>query len=127
MASKLFQKNMTVILAPIQLDFGTEAAAHATRRFLRDMQPGQALLKLDFVNTFNAISKDEIVSTFRQELPELYPFISTCYISSSHLYFDEFLINSEEGAQQSDPLQDPLLFCAVAQKLARLMKSMLNS
>ena len=120
---------MTATLAPIQLGFGvkqgTEAAAHAARRFLRDMPPGQALLKLDFVNAFNAISRDEILRTFREELPELYPFISTCYSSSSHLCFDEFLISSEEGAQQGDPL-GPLLFCAAAQKLARLMKSKLN-
>ena len=128
-ASKLVQEKMTAKLAPIQLGFGvkqgTEAAAHAARRFLRDMPPGQALLKLDFVNAFNAISRDEILRTFREELPELYPFISTCYSSSSHLCFDEFLISSEEGAQQGDPL-GPLLFCAAAQKLARLMKSKLN-
>ena len=40
-ASKLVQEKMTAKLAPIQLGFGvkqgTEAAAHAARRFLRDM------------------------------------------------------------------------------------------
>jgi hypothetical protein len=61
---------------------GTEAAA---RRFLRELQPGQALLKLDVVNAFNAISRDELLRTSREELPELYPFILTCYSSSSHL------------------------------------------
>ena len=128
-ASKSVQAKMATKLAPIQLGFGvkqgTEAAAHAARRFLWDMQPGQALLKLDFVNAFNAISREEILRTLREELPELYPFISTCYSSSSHLCFDEFLITSDEGAQQGDPL-GPLLFCAAAQKLARLMKSTLN-
>ena len=116
---------MAAKLALIQLGFGvkpgTEAAAHAARRFLRDLKPEQALLKLDFVNPFNTISREEILHTLRQELPELYPFISTCYSSSPHLCFGEFLISSDEGAQQGDPL-GPLLFCAAAQKLARLMK-----
>jgi hypothetical protein len=128
-ASKSVQEKMAAKLAPIQLGFGvkqgTEAAAHAARRFLQDMQPGQALLKLDFVNAFNAISRDEILHTFQSDLPELYPFISTCYSSPSHLCFGEFLISSAEGVQQGDPL-GPLLFCAAAQKLARLMKSQLN-
>ena len=99
-ASKLVQETMTAKLAPIQLGFGVkqskEAAAHAARRFLRDLQPEQALLKLDFVNSFNTISKEEILHTLRQELPEPYPFISTCYGSSSHLCFGEFLISSDE-------------------------------
>ena len=67
---------MAAQLAPIQLGFGvkqgTEAAAHAARRFLRDLQPGQALLKPDFVNAFNTISK-EILQTLREE-----------YLSSTH-------------------------------------------
>jgi len=128
-ASKLVQEKMAAKLAPIQLGFGvkqgTEAATHAAHRFLRDLRPGQALLKLDFVNAFNTISREEILHTLREDLPELYPFISTCYSSSSHLCFGESLISSDEGAQQGDPL-GPLLFCAAAQKLARLMKSMLN-
>jgi len=116
-------------LAPIQLGFGvkqgTEAAAHAARRFLQDMPPGQALLKLDFFNAFNTISRDEILHTFQEVLPELYPFILTCYNSPSHLCFCEFLISSAEEVQQGDPL-GPLLFCAAAQKMANLMKSQLN-
>jgi len=89
------------------------------------MPPGQALLKLDFVNAFNTISRDEILHTFQEVLPELYPFILTCYNSPSDLCFGEFLISSAEGVQQGDPL-GPLLFCVAAQKMANLMKSQLN-
>ena len=74
-ASRLVQETMAAKLAPIQLGFGvkqgTEAAANAARRFLRDLLPGQALLKLDFVNPFNTISREEILHTVREELPEL--------------------------------------------------------
>ena len=115
---------MAAKLVPIQLWFGvkqgTEGAAHAARRFLRDLQPGQALLKLNFDNA----SVEKKSSKLWGGVPELYPFISTCYSSSSHLCFGEFLISSDEGAQQGDPLGPllKLLFCAAAQKLARLMK-----
>ena len=82
-------------------------------------------MKLDFVNAFNAISRDEILCIFREELPELYLFIITCYSASSHLCFGDFRISSEEGAQQGDPL-GPLSFCLTAYKLAKSMKSQLN-
>jgi len=82
-------------------------------------------LKLDFVNAFNTISRDEILHTFQEVLPELYPFILICYNSPSHLCFGEFLISSAKGVQQGDPL-GPLLFCVAAQKMANLMKSQLN-
>ena len=65
---------------------------------------GQALLKLDFVNAFNAICVMSFLRTVHDELPELFQFISTCYDSASHLCFGEFLISSGEGAQQGDPL-----------------------
>ena len=112
-------------MAPTQLGFGvkqgTEAAVHATRRFLQDMQPGQALLKLDFANAFNAISRDVILRTVHDELPELFPFITTCYNSSSHLCFGDFLISSDEGAQQGDPL-GPLVFCAASLKTGQILE-----
>ena len=97
-AAKCVQVKMAVKMAPTQLGYGvrqgTEAAAHAARRFLEDMGPGQALLKLDFVNAFNAISRDVILRNVYDELPELFQFISTCYDSASHLCFGEFLISS---------------------------------
>ena len=87
--------------------------------------PGQAVLKLDFKNAFNAISRDEMIRTIHDIIPELFQFVSTCYSSSSHLCFGNFLISSEEGVQQGDPL-GPLLFCATSLRLAKLMKSELN-
>ena len=128
-ASKLVQEKMTAKMAPTQLGFGvkqgTEAAAHATRRFLQQLRQGQALLKLDFVNAFNAISRDEMLRVVSDELPELFNYISTCYSSASHLCFGDFLISSEEGVQQGDPL-GPLLFCAASLNLAKSLKAELN-
>jgi hypothetical protein len=128
-AVKIVRETMASRLAPTQLGFGvrmgTEAAAHAARRFLSDLEPGKALLKLDFCNAFNALKRDYILQTVREELPELYPFVVTCYANGTLLSFGENLIKSEEGAQQGDPL-GPLLFCAATFKLAKSMKSEMN-
>ena len=83
------------------------------------------MMKLDFVNAFNSISRDEILRVINEELPELYPFVSTCYSSTTHLIFGDFVIDSDEGAQQGDPL-GPLLFCTAMLKLAKMLKTELN-
>jgi len=107
-AAKYVQEKMAVKMAPTQLGFGvkqgTEAAAHAARSFLHDIMSGQALLKLDFVNAFNAISRDDMLTTVSDEIPELYLFVSTCYSSASHLCFGDFLISSDEGFSKVIPL-----------------------
>ncbi len=128
-AARSVQEKMSAKMAPTQLGFGvkqgTEAAAHAARCFLLNLRPGQALLKLDFVNAFNSLSRNDILQTIYDDLPELFPFISSCYSAGSHLSFGDFILESEEGAQQGDPL-GPLVFCASSLKLAKLLKSELN-
>jgi hypothetical protein len=95
---KVVQEKVAAKMAPIQLGFGvkrvTEASAHAVRRFSQNIRPGQAVLKLDFKNALNAISRDEMIRTIHDILPELFQFVST-YYSSSHLCFGNFLISSE--------------------------------
>jgi hypothetical protein len=93
-AARILQERMAAVMALTQLGFGvkqgTEAAAHAAHRYLQEMQSGQAVLKLDFVNAFNALSRDEMLRVVYSELPELFPFVSTCYSSASHLCFGDF-------------------------------------
>jgi len=120
---------MAAKMAPTQLGFGvkqgTEATAHAARCYLLNLLPSQAILKLDFVNAFNSLSHNEILQTFYDDLPELFPFISSCYSAESHLSFGDFIIESEEGTQQGDPL-GPLVLSASSLKLVKLLKSELN-
>ena len=54
--------DMAALLAPRQLGYGVrggaEAAVHAARSFLSDMDPDAAMVKLDFSNAFNSIRRD---------------------------------------------------------------------
>jgi len=42
---------------------GAEALAHAARCYINNLSPGEAFLKIDFTNAFNAISRDEVFSS----------------------------------------------------------------
>ena len=96
-------------LAPLQLGSGmkqgAEAAAHAARCYINNLSPGEAFLKIDFTNAFNAISRDEVFSSSEEYTPELLPFINVCYGQPSFLLYGESVIMSEQGLQQSDPLR----------------------
>jgi Reverse transcriptase (RNA-dependent DNA polymerase) len=78
---KVVQEKMAAKMAPVQLGFGvkrgTEASAHAVRRFLQNIGPGQAVLQMDLKNAFNAISRDEMIRITHDILPETFQFVST--------------------------------------------------
>ena len=69
--------------------------------------------------------RDAVFKAINELLPELYPFVHMCYANASLLNFGEFLLMSDEGAQQGDPL-GPLMFCASALKLTKRMESEFN-
>jgi len=121
---------MTAQFLPVQLGFGvpraTEGIVHAARRYIADLQPGQGVLKLDFNNAFNTVRRDAMFDSVHEQMPELYPFVYMCYSTASLLSFGEHLLQSDEGAQQGDPI-GPLLFCSSSLKLARSMKSEFNA
>jgi hypothetical protein len=88
-ACKTVNLRVASLLASKQLVFGvkqgSEAAAHAVRRFAKNLVPGMAMLKLNFLNAFNSIHRDDMMQPVRHTIPELLYFISTCYERSSHL------------------------------------------
>ena len=128
-ACKAVSAKMVPNLQPVQIGFGipraTEAAAHAARAYIDGLQPGEGVMKLDFKNAFNMVRRDVMFQIVHDEMPELYPFVHMCYHSASQLAFGDFLLLSDEGFQQGDPL-GPLLFCISSLKLARSMTSEFN-
>ena len=107
-------EDMGNLLAPCQLGYGVkrgvEAAVHSARLYLKNLQPGHLLLKLDFRNAFNSIHRDKMLEVVRNLVPDLLALVHSTYSSPSSLFGGDKTLLSSEGVQQGDPL-GPLLFC----------------
>ena len=86
---------------------GSEMMTHLVQLCIQQ-RPDWVALKLDARNAFNTISRQSILSEVALHFPELFPFISKCYIQSSQLAtrlnLSTCYITSVEGVQQGDPL-----------------------
>jgi Reverse transcriptase (RNA-dependent DNA polymerase) len=105
---------VTPHLTPRQLGVGVpggcEAAVHATRRFMKNMDSGSVVVKLDISNAFNSLHRDRMLKSVDEFIPELAAYCHLAYADATTLQFGKFTILSQEGPQQGDPL-GPLLFC----------------
>jgi hypothetical protein len=117
------------MLSPLQLGIGVrggcEAAVHATRRFLAQIQDGEVVAKLDFSNAFNTLRRDDILDAVATHIPEILHFCLLSYSTPSHLLFDNHIITSSEGVQQGDPL-GPFLFCITLHPILSSLSSKLT-
>ena len=79
LAAKLAMNKVLVemadLLAPDQLGFGVsggaEAAVNSGRLYLHNIDPHQALLKLDFMHTFNSVCRDKLLAAVHDLAPPL--------------------------------------------------------
>ena len=117
--------DMSAILSPLQLGYGTprgaEAVVHAARTYLSSMDNSHLLLKLDFQNTFNSIRRDKMMMLLLEKAPTIFPFVHSSYSKPSFLFFGSSTIPSVEGVQQGDPLS-PLPFCLSIHNLISNLK-----
>ena len=119
-------KEVTADLIPLQLGcgvpHGAEVIAHAARRVLGQASPNTVMVKIDFYNAFNCISRSSIMKIVADRYPSLLPYVRSAYYEESNLVFGDVIIPSAEGVQQGDPL-GPLLFCIVIQPLLQRLTS----
>ena len=119
-------KELADLLSPRQLGYGVpwgvEAAVHAIRKYLKDLQSDQVILKIDLKNAFNSVRRDKILLAVEELIPELHPFVHSSYCQSSSLMWENDVVLSSEGVQQGDPL-GPLLFCLSIHKMCVKLKS----
>ncbi len=125
-ACRLVSPRAAALLAPRQLGFGvtggTEAAVHACRRYVENMPQGHVFVKIDFTNAFNTLRRDVILEAVERHLPELLLYTSASYSGDSDLQFGQFALQSQEGAQQGNPL-GPLYFCLAVHDLLSSLQS----
>ena len=99
---------------------GTERISHLVRSKFNKIRLGDdsLILKVDFRNAFNGVSRDAMLALTRKYFPRLFRWVEWCYANTSILTFDAWEILSCEGVQQGDPL-GPLLFPLVLQEVVK--------
>jgi Reverse transcriptase (RNA-dependent DNA polymerase) len=117
---------VTPRLCPKQLGVGvpggSEAAIHATRRFMDHMSQDTIIIKLDLANAFNSLHRDIMLSSLSEWCPELSAYCQLSYAKPSILQYGNFTLESQEGPQQGDPL-GPVLFCLPLQEILSNLQS----
>ena len=97
-------KELADLLSSRQLGYGVpwgvEAAVHATRKYIKDLQSDQVILKIDFKNAFNCVRRDKMLLAVEEFISELHPFIHSSYCLSSSLMWENDVVLSSEGVQQ---------------------------
>ena len=64
-------------------------------------------------------------TTVHNRIPELYAFCRSAYSQTSCLFFGPYIVSSEEGAQQGDPI-GPLVFCNTIHPVLSSLDASLN-
>jgi len=123
------QQQVATLLAPIQLGLGilggADAAVYGVRRFLDAAIGEYGIVKLDFANAFNAVSRASVVNAVNAHFPQLERFTRCAYGSRSTLLFGDYVIPSASGVQQGDPL-GPLLFAVAIRHISHAGQSEQN-
>ena len=103
---------------------GAEKAVHTVRAWMqRNSSSSQkVLVKLDFANAFNCVSRQVALREVAAKFPGLARFATWCYQMPSSLRFGSFTLESQTGVQQGDPL-GPLLFAAAIHPLASTLRA----
>ena len=122
MISHILAKYFSPLQIGARTQNGPEVAAHAVRSILSAAKDDDVFMKMDFENAFNFLKRDAIVDSIPLLAPELCPSFLTCYKAHSSHVYGEYVIDSQEGFQQSNPIAS-VGFCMVLQPALTSMQS----
>lgn len=114
-------------LQPLQVGVGTsggcEGIIHALNSLVSSCpREGFSILKTDFDNAFNSISREAFFNITRTHFPRIHNFVTWIYGDDNHMVLrDGQRFTSKCGVQQGDPL-GPLLFALVLQEVLKSLK-----
>ena len=117
-------------LAPRQVGVGVagggEAVTHTVSAVIHELGMAQdrVMLKVDFKNAFNLVSRQAFIRIIRDKFPHLAHWVEFCYAGQPFLWWDKHVLRSAAGVQQGDPL-GPILFSLVLQEVVREIEKQL--
>ena len=89
---------------------GGEATTHAMQEIFKDKEVEAAIL-VDATNTFNSINREAMLLNIAVKCPEINRYVQNCYGKPSKLFIvdgkqnsDRYILYSEEGTTQGDPV-----------------------
>ena len=89
---------------------GCETIVHKIKSEIESLK-NWCLLKVDIINAFNSVKRKSFLDQMAKVFPKEYNWSKWLYEEKTPLQLAKFIIWSETGVQQGDPL-GPLLFCA---------------
>ena len=102
---------------------GAEIALHVFRNLIENEQnPENFILMMDFKNAFNSLKRDKMLDTVLRKRRKFHSYTHTAYCETSHIFFVEKIMQSEEGFQQEKP-EVLSLFSYIIQDLVNQMAS----
>ena len=105
---------------------GAELAPYVFRCLIESPQvKGNVILKDNFENAFNSISRQFMLEKTFEIHPEVYKYSNSAYSQPSFLLYGDSVIKSCERTQQGDP-ESPALFSDSIQDLIDSLESKIN-
>jgi hypothetical protein len=134
--SKHFREEMQLYFTPLQFGVGVQGGIETIRHYagalLQEKGDQWAVLQVDFSNAYNSIVRKACIQEVLTHFRVLLPYLRETYNPKASLWTDTgesgrkaSLIQSEEGAQQGDPL-GPFMFAMGLQPALVQAKSTLE-